>query len=230
MLYSIRDLNGNGVADLMTLSSEGRSILRQRSVYTVHFGSQTGNGISFPTAANLTIRPPGNGRGTVLGYSFLLVQDADTDGNVDIILGNVKTGLGGMYRALVANSIPMDLALYRSATGMLPNTPTLSRSIRPKSDIFGRRGPFFPTVLLGDVTGDGRKDLLVGESRKQLQVFVGIRGQELFAAQPRTVAVDLPDDETKTRLMDLNGNGKQDIIVHHASTREPHRLQILMAR
>ena len=96
----------------------------------------------------------------------------------------------------------------------------------------GDCGPntFFPAVLKGDVNGDGRSDLVVGQSPAELHVYLGVPGLGLLARQPQKVAVALPDDERKTRLVDLNKDGKQDILMHHPSITEPNRLTILIAR
>ena len=39
----------------------------------------------------------------------------------------------------------------------------------------------------------------------------------------------MPSDEY-TWLVDLNKDGKQDILMHHPSTTEPHRVSMLIAR
>jgi hypothetical protein len=48
------------------------------------------------------------------------------------------------------------------------------------------------------------------------------------------VAVALPPDERRTRLVDLNRDGKLDLLIHHTPTsREPdapYRLAMLIAR
>ena len=36
--------------------------------------------------------------------------------------------------------------------------------------------------------------------------------------------------EKYTWLVDLNKDGKQDILMHHPSTTEPHRMTMLIAR
>ena len=44
VLHSLSDLNGDGVADLVTFSLEGRRIASKRSAFEVHFGAPTAEG------------------------------------------------------------------------------------------------------------------------------------------------------------------------------------------
>ncbi len=92
------------------------------------------------------------------------------------------------------------------------------------------QGTFNAPLLVGDVTGDGRSDLLIGTTPEWLSVFTGVPGQGVFAQQSRSVGVALPKDREYVWLVDLNEDGKQDILLHHPSISEPHRLTILMAR
>ena len=102
---------------------------------------------------------------------------------------------------------------------------------------------FNKTLLIGDVTGDGRSDLLIEETFRGLRVFVGVPGPNLYARRPQKVTVTVPNDEEYTWLVDLNKDGKQDILMHHPFTlrdkgggrirppgTEPHRVSILIAR
>ena len=235
VLHSLRDLNGDGVADLVTLTLSGRSFVRQRSVYQMHFGSATPDGTAFAREADAVIQPRGRAGGMQpWGYASQEFEDFDGDGGVDILFRDVQAGFGGMMRALAGNSVPLDLELYRAQEGTYAARPTTRRKIRRFAPFAGPGNVFFPPVLMGDVNGDGRADLVVGESPKELRVFLGVAGPELLARRPETVAVDLPPDERNSRLVDLNGDGKQDLLVLHTPTaREPdrpHRLTTLIAR
>ena len=96
---------------------------------------------------------------------------------------------------------------------------------------------------LTDLNGDGVADLIIGQHPRHLDVFVGVPGPDLFSRRPQDVAVAAPNDEEYTWLVDLNQDGKQDILMHHPFTlrdlhgapkrppgTEPHRVTMLIAR
>ena len=57
--------------------------------------------------------------------------------------------------------------------------------------------------------------------RKELRVSLGVPGPDLFARLRQRVSVALPTDEEYTWLVDINEDGRQDILMHHPSTTEP---------
>ena len=231
VLHSFRDVNGDSVADLVILSLEGRSLLNQRSLYEVHFGMPTPDGILFAREVNTTIQPQGTAGGLLhSGYSSVWLQDFDADGQIDIMFRDVNIGPAGMMRALLGNSIMIDVEFYRIEDGTYPDKPTATHKIRPHIRPFDRQNIFLSPVLMGDVNGDRRLDLLVGKSREELQVFIGVPGSGLLARQPKKVAVTLPMDERNTRLVDLNKDDKQDILMYHPSTTKSHWITLLIAQ
>ncbi len=231
LLHSFTDVNGDDVADLVTLTLAGRSITRQRSVYAVHSGTFTPDGIEFAPQAGTVIRPRGRAGGMQpWGYASRTFEDLDGDGRVDAMFADVAVGIGGMLRTLIGNSVPINLEFYRSVDGAFPERPTATHRIRRFAPLDGPGTIFFPPILLGDVTGDGRSDLLVGRSPKTLSVYIGVPGPDLLAKKPKKIRVDLPYDERKTRLVDLNKDGKQDVLVLHDAKNEPHRLITLISK
>ncbi len=229
MLHALRDMNGDGIADLITLSLEGRSLINHRGTYQVHFGSATPGGTAFARKASAAIKPGGRaGALQASGYSSLLVQDFNGDGQTDVLFKDVAIGLFGMVRAMAGKSVALDLEFYRMEDGGYARQPTAKHKIRPRLYPKGA-GVFFPPVLIGDLHGDGRMDLVVGKGREELHIYAGIDAPDAFARVPQTLSIALPDDERDTQLVDLNKDAKQDILIYNRFT-TPHRLTTLIAR
>ena len=255
VLHSLTDLSGDGVADLVLFSLEGTSISNKRSTYEVHFGAPTPEGgTAFTRGVDIAFQSDGR---IQLGMDR---HDFDRDGQVDLMFTTIdveylESSLWKRIKGFMGDDVWLELEFYRMAGGLYPDKPsvTLRRqldghpSIREPGwvplDIVLRGGTherrktqksylraFNTTFLIGDVTGDGRSDLLIERTYRALQVYDGVPGSDLFARRPQEVAVAVPNDEEYTWLADLNKDGKLDVLLHHPSTTEPHRLTMLIAR
>lgn len=265
VLDALTDVNGDGVADLVIRSLQGRRLADKRSAVEVHFGMRSpGGGIAFARAPDTVIRPDG----VQLGIER---PDIDGDGRLDMMLTTIGSPFlrGTLYRRLrgfMGGEIHLSLEFFRMTDGQYADGPVATRRINLQYP-GAHRGPgwvpldmvlrgatherrlaetthpraFNTPVLLGDVTGDGRADLIVGRDRGEppgprrhaddsLHVFVGEPGPDLFSRQPHEVAVPLPEDEEFVWLADLDDDGRQDIVMHDPSATEPHRVTVLFAR
>ena len=228
VLHSLTDMNGDGVADLVIFSLEVKSMWSAHSTYEVHFGTPTPDGgTEFAPDVATAIQSD--------GLPFGIGQhDFDRDGQVDMMFTTIKIGIFKTIRmiigAVLTRSVSLDIEFYRMEGGIYPDKTNATRKIKTDSlGKSGERASLLPSVLIGDVNGDRRPDLLVGRSRKELRVFLGVPGPDLLARRPQKVEVAMPREEY-TWLVDLNKDGKQDILMHHPSTTEPHRLTMLIAR
>ena len=225
VLHSISDMNGDGVADLVVFSLEGGSLWKMRSAYQVHFGVPGSGGTAFASEVGAEIRsdgiPFGVGR-----------HDFDRDGQLDMTFTTINPGvfkaIGMLASAIFTGTVSMDLDFYRMENGHYPDQPNATRKIKAGVRDAEDRAARFPAVLIGDVNGDRRSDLLVQKGREGLRVFLGVPGARLFDRRPQRVKVAMPGDEEYTWLADLDDDGKQDIVIHQPSTTEPHRVTMLI--
>ncbi len=232
VLKGFRDLDADGVADLITLTLSGRSPLRLRGRFEIHFGRPVPNGTAFAAEPDTTVEAPGRSAGgEPWGYATHRFADFDGDGDLDAMLGAVDTGGPGMLRAMAANAVSIDLALFRLRGWTYPDKPDAKRRVSSAFRPLSRRGPLFPAVLLGDVDGNGLKDLLIGDRWDRLSVFLASDSPDPFQAPPVKIPVAMPAaGDLHVRLADLDRDGREDVVIHHPSATGPNRVVILMAR
>jgi len=268
VLYSLADLNNDGVGDLVVFSLTGRKISKKQSSYDVHFGTPTPDGgTAFAPEIGATFQSK---RSIQLGMGR---HDFDGDGQLDLMITTIdvehlKGSLWKNLKGFMGDDIRLNLEFYRMNDGAYADTPNTTRTValdgapshrEPGSvslDILLRGGThekrktqmiwpkaFNTNLLIGDVTGDGRSDLLIEYTFRGLNVFAGIPGAGLFSQQSHEVAVVVPNDREYTWLVDLNKDGKQDILMHHPFTlrdvhggpirppgTEPHWVTTLISR
>ena len=272
VLHSLSDLNGDGVADLVTFSLEGRSIANKRSAFEVHFGAPTAEGgTAFARDVDIAFKSDG---------SIQLGMDRHGQGELmftTIDLDFLESSLWKRFKGFMGDDIWLDLEFYRVEGGRYPDTPNATRRIA-LDGVPSHREPgwvpldivlrgathelrktfrlsstskpqkhwpraFNTTLRIGDVTGDSLADLLIGDHPRIMDIFVGVPGPDLFAQRPQKVEIAVPNDEEYTWLVDLNKDGKQDILMHHPFTlrdahggrklppgAEPHQVTVLIAR
>ena len=268
VLYSLADLNSDGVADLVIFKISGRDISSKHSSYEVHFGAPTPDGgITFSRNVDISFQ---SAKKIQLGMDR---HDFNSDGQADLMITTIdieflKGSLWKSIKGFMGDDIWLDLEFYQMEAGGYSDTPNTTRRIALDGvpshrepgwvplDIALRGGThesrktqknypraFNTTVRIGDVTGDNRLDLLLGDHPRIMGIFVGMPGPEMFARQSQEVAVAMPNDEEYTWLVDLNKDGVQDLLMHrpftlrdaHGAPIEPpgtesHRVSILIAR
>jgi hypothetical protein len=92
---------------------------------------------------------------------------------------------------------------------------------------------FLPTVLISDINGDGQEDLVVQDGRDTLEIFHGVSNGKLFERRAKKVSVEMPRDPDLVESLDLNGDGKQDLLIRlepEEDDNNTHRLKVLVSK
>jgi hypothetical protein len=245
-LHSIQDLNGDNIADIVTHSLKGRGLTKQQSRYRFYFGkaSLAQRTVEFSKSRGAQLKPSFIGNGMLAGgYSTDLFQDFNQDGVIDVMLRHVNMQVSKMFRLFFTKTIALDLDFYSIDNELQALSDTLSTSqeksvsqkyikhIRPGYEWFdGKDGIFFPVTLVGDINGDMRSDLLIGYSHNEMHVYYGVNGPQLFQAKPHRVSVNFSDNELLTTMLDINGDGKQDLLIQPSSSHPISELTMLFGR
>ena len=268
VLHALSDLNGDDIADLVVFRLSGTDISKKHSGYEVHFGVPTSDGgIAFSEDPDIAFQ---SDESVQLGMDR---HNFNRDGQMDLMITTINLEFlkGSVWKSIkgfMGDDIWLGLEFYRMEEDRYPDPPNTTRGIA-LDGVPSHREPgwvpldivlrgatherrktqksypraFNATLLIGDVTGDGRSDLLIADHPRIMVVFSGVPGPEIFARQPQEVKVAVPNDEEYTWLVDLNRDGVQDILMHHPFTlrdahgapklapgTEPHRVTMLIAR
>ena len=144
-------------------------------------------------AAGITL-PAGNGpAGTAVG-------DLDGDGRPDLVVISVNDGNIWIYRNISTNG-PLSAASFAAPV-------ILSMGGNPDS------------VALADLNGDGRLDLVVADNlNNHVSVFQNLTTPGVITTNSFAARVDFPvgQQPASVAVMDLNGDGRPDIVTANQS-------------
>ena len=85
--------------------------------------------------------------------------------------------------------------------------------VRSEESVWPRA--FNRTLLFGDVSGDGHIDIVSAPTPDGVDITFGSGAFELLATPHQSIPLPVPSDGAFNRLVDLNGDGKLDIVLHH---------------
>ncbi len=231
VIHSIQDLNNDGLADLVTLSLSGRSVLKQKSQYNIYFGHVSDAGIQFSTDEVASVFPNGASGGAASGgYSYQWFEDFNGDGQVDILRYDVQMGLGSIFKALFSSYILIDVEAFGMDEKIYAESPNFSHTLKVVFDVKSDDGGFFPTFFTGDLNGDDKTDFILGIRRNNLDIYWGSDGTELINPEPEIINVEIPQIENRAWTHDFNMDGKDDILMYYENLDTPRKLKVVMSK
>lgn len=207
MLEAVSDVDGDGLADLVIQTMEGDGIFGIETSYQIHRGLRSSDEqLGFEQVASSTLASDGiqieNER-----------LDLTGDGQQEFVVTSVDITLGAIISALLTRTASVDVAIHQLDEGVFSGEPTLTKKIKVRFD-FGEGDLFVPAVLSADITGDGRQDLLVQRDEEMLLVYPGEPTDRLFSRQPVRLELSLPKERESFVVADLDGDGRDELIVH----------------
>ena len=210
LVEEIIDIDADGIDDLVVKKIKSEGIFGWESEYEIYLGSlDQNNYLQFAKTPSSVIHSD--------GFQFNHDRkDVTGDGKQEFIITSVEINLAAIIKALVTRRVSIDVSIYKINNGSFPKKPNTQRTVSAKLN-FGSGDISTPAVLTADITGDGRKDLLVQKGKNTLMIFQGTEGAEMFDKKSVEVIMDLPNTENGFTVADLNHDGRDEIIVQTES-------------
>ena len=206
LLDEVVDINNDGVSDLIVKRIKAEGIFGWESEYEVYLGEVGENNLLvFADSPSSVISTD--------GFQFENERlDVSGDGNQEFVITSVDISIGAVIRALITRSVSVDVSIYKMVNGKFPDKPSTRKTISARFD-FGSGELFVPAVLGADVTGDGRKDLLVQKGEGTLLVYPGQPGQKMFAKKAIELSLELPASRAGFTVHDVDNDGRDELIL-----------------
>lgn len=219
----ISDLNADDVPDIVTFKTESRGVFDKRTEYRIHFGSFSNGALTYSAEPE----------GTLPSAGFQIdLQELDVNGDAqrDLATTSLRLGLRKIVGALFSRSVGVDLELRTLAGTIYPAKPDYRSKIKVQFNL-STGFVSYPAVLFGDVNGDSLDDLLLQRNREQLRFRRAVSGG--FSRDSLDIDVPLPGDGTLVEMVDVNGDGKQDVLIGYGladGEDQANRVRLLVAR
>ncbi len=204
----IEDFDNDGLADLMVRYSQSEGVLDRANDYEIYFATNKNNRLSFSESPQNTIVADGT-------IGQISTVDIDNDKRKEILVSSFDIGVSQIIGALLSGSIDQDVYLFKmDENNRYSEDPDVEKEVELTFSLSsGRSGE--PVVLLLDVNGDNRKDLLFSSGESRLKLYYGTSKKRTFVKRPARIKVPVPKQGKYVKSADINNDGKSDLIINY---------------
>jgi len=215
---TVADLDGDGRADIFAGKSARQGMADFYSEVDLYFGDGT---LNFDREPDWTT--------SVQGMSWGNWLDLDGDGRKELAMPVVNLGITDLVRILLTKNVKVEFYFYFVGAGrLISDEPDFTKEVKLEVG-FDEGGDAQIVNFEGDYNGDGRKDLVVATEKTELSVFLGIEPDKGHIFDRRHEEEIEVETFGEFKPVDLNGDGRQDIILYYRDHPEmSSRARIIM--
>ncbi|MEO0574409.1 MAG: VCBS repeat-containing protein [Pseudomonadota bacterium] len=203
----LKDINSDGLPDLVTLETRSSGVFDKTSTYRVHYAQSGSRGVTFNASADTTL--------TSNGYQFGFEVVPLSETRNAIVSPSAKIGLRSIISALFSKSVTLRISIHApDSEGMIPDEPNTEVKAKIRFD-FGSGQVQTPTVEFADLNGDGKNDLVL-KSRANMLAWRQNLGDGRFASKDKKLDLVAPANGENVGVADFNGDGRDDLIARYS--------------
>lgn len=196
----LRDLNGDGRADLLVSHTSG-GLLRAANRTRIHLNRDGGFDLDRP---DQVFERSG-------GVAADELVDLDGDGRPEWLRVFLRFGLLQMAELFLQRRVDLDAALHRPGeSGRFDETPWLERRVTLPFDFETLRPRGFPPTVGTDWNGDGHRDWISSAGGTAVEVSLGGPERRFASTDGRQEL----DSVGRLRAGDLDGDGLADFVLY----------------
>ena len=212
-LEQLRDVNADGIVDMVVRYTKTAGVLDRVNDYEIYLGRQDQGKLSYAQQADSVI----HAEGTLTGLEFV---DIDNDDKLEVLLAGFDIGLAQIIGALITGGIDQDVYVFKmNAADKFPTKPVIKKDVELTFSLTsGQSGS--AVVKLADLNGDGLKDLVLSDDDDELDIYLGrktTKKNKSFKKRSVSYSTQLPKDGSLVMVEDLNGDGKDDLLMKFSS-------------
>ncbi len=213
----VRDLDGDGVADLVVRKQVFEGLASANSSSYVYFGKK-GGGYARESAQVL--------KSEGIGPLDVQLLDVTGDGHPDLLVPSMNFGVFALIRVLTTKTVKVVFQVFPFLPKQrrFAEEPLAERTLKFRLSLSGD-SDLQAVDFSGDYDGDKKPDLAFGTSEDELSIFLSGGASAVVAdeasekVQVRAMGVLLP--------VDLDGKGRSDLVLYFPSTKG-HRGEIVV--
>jgi hypothetical protein len=215
----MHDFDNNGLPDLLVTQMQGT--INLKGMTQVYMASPPAPSMAGSPAPPRYPKAPSAKFESKGSLAAPIVKDVNGDKKLDIVFFNVPWGLKFFVNIFVFKKLSVDLNIHLYHEDGFHQEP----DFRANASIEAPEGNEQTAYALGDFSGDGYLDIAFGSGREKLEVHTG--GATKFISSKPWATVALPAFG-KARVRDIDGNGAEDIIIHHPGIRRKEFIEVVV--
>ena len=213
----VRDLDGDGIADLVVRKQVFEGIASATTSLYVFFGKKGGGYAKEPAQI---IQSEG------VGPLETQLIDLTGDGHPDLLVPSMSFGVFAFVRVLTTKTVKLVFQIFpfEPALRKFAAAPIAERELKFRLSLSGDFD-LQAVDFTGDYDGDKKPDLAFGTGEEELSIFLSKGASRVVAEE---AAEEVPARAFGVlEPVDLDGKGRSDILLHFPSTKG-HRSEIVV--